>query len=93
MSIIEENLPPPGGTAALKAMRAQIASEVEDFLARGGIIVKVDAGVSGLNELVEKFETSLSSPQHSARRIKNRSKVFAIHDMDAYFNANNKKGV
>lgn len=89
---IDENLPPPGGTAQLRALRAEIAREVEDFLERGGIIVKVDAGVSSLNELVEKFEGNLASPQHSARRIKNRSKVFAIHDMEAYFNAN-KKGV
>lgn len=81
--------PKASSTKAQEALRAKIHEDVERFLANGGVITVVEPGVGTLNEVVEKIEAAIDShgKVSSRGRMRHRSKIYAIYDMDAYFGA------
>lgn len=86
-------LPPVSnvGNKAHQQLRAKLHADVENFLAKGGVITIVEPGVGALNEVVDKLEQVLDSNGKGkgwSSSVRHRSKIYAIYDMEQYFSAN-----
>lgn len=67
--------------AAVNKLRAKIHQDVEDFLASGGVITVVPAGVSGIKEVSNEIDKAISTlDEHE----KNRVRHYGIYNKELY---------